>query len=270
MRELVIEYEPRLVEEAVLVTLCGRAAEAEFRSGRDRLYEIDDPEEREARFRAFHAAWFERLGLGREIQLALEEQPSVAARTARCLVACAPSGRDEEAELFVASEHGAGRRVQRAVVIRLRPETLTIPERLRLLLRRELLHIADMLDPGFGYEPRFDGFAAGPAQKRVLQDRYRVLWDAFVDGRLARLGWAPATIRAERLKDFARTFPGPGERTAEVFARFFDGKSLTHVELAAFAADPGTALGGPGVRISEARGATRPCANAAEAIAPPN
>ena len=37
------------------------------------------------------------------------------------------------------------------IVVRLRPQSLLDPEALRTLLRRELLHVADMLDPAFGY-----------------------------------------------------------------------------------------------------------------------
>lgn len=243
MGEFAIEYEPRLVEETVLRALRGRAEEAKFRAERDRLYEIADLEERDAAFRAFHAVWFERLGLGREINEAVQERPSVAANTTRCLVACASSDGDEGAELFVSPGKGADEAPRRAVLIRLRPETLMFPDRLRFVLRHELTHIADMVDPGFGYEPRIPASNAGPSREPLLQERYRVLWDAFIDGRLARLGWASAGIRAERLHDFTRAFPMLRERTRKAFDRFFEGTSLTHADLVAFAADPERTLG---------------------------
>ena len=243
MGALLIEYEPRLVEEAVFRAVPGREEEKAFRTERDRLYEIADPEEREAGFRTLHAAWFDRLGLGLEIARALQEQPFVVARIARCLVAFAPSRRDDGAELFVLPANGGAEPAQRAVVIRLEPETLVDSGRLRSLLRHELLHIHDMLDPRFGYEPRLPVAEAGPAHERLLRDRYRVLWDTFIDGRLVRLGWAPAGIRTERFNDFACAYPMLGERTEAAFQRFFDGESLTHAELVAFAADPGGAVG---------------------------
>lgn len=233
----VIEYEPRLVEEAVLLALRARAEETEFRKERDPLYEVADPEAREAAFRACHARWFERLGLGRAVIQELGERPSVAASATRLLVVFASSARDEVAELFVSPGTGQVGEEERVVVIRLRPETLTLPDRLRSFFRHELLHIEDMLDPRFGYEPEFP-LSAAPVNRRVLQDRYRVLWDAFIDGRLARQGWVPAGIRAERLRDFARAFPMLRERTEEAFGRFFEATSLTHAELVAFAADP--------------------------------
>jgi hypothetical protein len=237
MEELAIEYEPRLVEEAVLHALRGGAEETAFRKERDRLYEVADPEEREAGFRALHAAWFTRLGLEKGIDEALRAQPSITANAARCLVASASSTRDEGSELFVSIENGSGE-AQRSVLIRLRPETITCPDRLRSLLRHELLHIADMLDPRFGYEPRFPPVAAGSVPERALRDRYRVLWDAYVDGRLARLGRARSGIRVERLNDFASVFPMLGKGTEHAFRHFFEGTNLTHAELVAFAADP--------------------------------
>ncbi len=242
VQELVIQYEPRLVEEAVLRALRGRAEEAPFRRQRDDLYAIPDAETREAGFRAFHAAWFERLGLGEGVARALNEQPSVPAAITRCLVTSAVSTRDEMAELFVASGNGAGGAV-RTVVIRIRPETLAAPEGLTALLRHEIFHIVDMLDPRFGYQPR-GAAAAAPLGDRLLRDRYRVLWDTYIDGRLARLGRAAGEIRGARLDEFTRAFPMLGERTEEAFERFFGAASLTHAELLAFAGDPEGAFGG--------------------------
>lgn len=243
MGEFAIEYESRLVEEAVFCAVRTREEETDFRAERDQLYEIPDPETRETEFRVFHAACFERLGLGEGIAAALQEQPAVAANVGRCLVASALSSRDEGAELFVLPENGQAEAQRRAVLIRLTPETLTLPDRLGSLLRHELFHIADMLDPCFGYQPRLPVTEAGPTPDRLLRDRYRVLWDAFIDGRLARLGRAPSGIRAERLDDFARAFPMLRERAGEAFERFFNAESLTHAALVTFAADPEGALG---------------------------
>ena len=242
--EVVVEYEPRLVEEATLLALRGAEAEPAFRRQRDRLYEIADPEAREARFRALHAAWFERLGLGRTIGQALGERMSVVRAARACVVASAASPRQEGAELFVRPpEEGTREADRRSVVLRLRPERLLAAPQLLEFLRHELLHIADMLDPCFAYEPWLPSADAGPANRELLKDRYRVLWDAYVDGRLSRLGWAPAGVRAERLSEFRRAFPALGERAEALFERFFSAASLRHAELMAFAVDPAS---GPG------------------------
>jgi hypothetical protein len=242
MRECVTEYESRLVEAAVLLALRGHAEEPGFRAERDPLYGILDSEAREAAFRAFHAAWFERLGLDREVARALRERPSIALRADRCLLAHTSSGRDESAELFVAPGNGEGKSCRGTVVLRLRPETLARPAGLREFLRHEFLHIADMLDPRFAYEPWLPPSEAGPAHEPLLKDRYRVLWDAYIDGRLSRLGQAPAGRRAERLGEFKRAFPMLGHVTEEAFDRFFTAVFLRHDDLVAFAVDPESIL----------------------------
>lgn len=239
-----LEYEPALVEGAVLHALRGHREERAFRRDRDRPYEVPDPEAREAAFRDLHAAWFERLGLGRAIVLAFYEQPAIGAATRGCRIATARSREEEGAELFVRPPGpGLVERDRRWVVVRLRPEALGASERLLRFLRHELLHIADMLDPHFGYEPRLRQPVADPVPERLLRDRYRVLWDATIDGRLVRAGLAPPSVRAERLRDFVRAFPMLAARTEEAFTRFFDGAACTHADLVAFAADLGGALG---------------------------
>lgn len=239
-----IEYEPELIEEAVLVSLRGHPRERGFRRQRDRLYEVRDPEAREAAFRELHAAWYEKLDLGRPIVQALGEQPSIAAATRGCRLAPARGRQEEGAELFVRpATEGERDPERRWVVVRLRPEALSDEDHLLQFLRHEFFHIADMLDRRFGYEPQLPQPAAGPAHERLLRDRYRVLWDAAIDGRLAGLGKAPASVRADRLRDFIRTFPMLGARVEEAFARFFDGAACTHADLVAFATNPGAVAG---------------------------
>jgi hypothetical protein len=66
----------------------------------------------------------------------------------------------------------------------------------RVLLRHELMHVADMLDPAFGYERSLPTSDDGPSADNIVRDRYRVLWDVTIDGRLARAGLAHPDARA--------------------------------------------------------------------------
>lgn len=231
---LAVEYDPALLEAAVLCAVTGHPEEAPFRAARDPLYELDDGEEREAAFAALHVRWFERLGLAVPLAQALAEQPRVAAGCARCVVGRAVAARDEGADLRGAPP------APPVLLVRLRPETIADPACLLRLLRRELQHVADMLHPDFGYAPR-PGAAARGLPDALLAARYRVLWDAWVDGRLVRQGYLPATARAERLRDFARAFPGLADRLEDAFDRFFLAARCTHAELLAFAAGEGAA-----------------------------
>ncbi|MBI4635768.1 MAG: hypothetical protein HY727_05410 [Candidatus Rokubacteria bacterium] len=228
-----IEYEPRLVEAAVLASVTGRAEERPFLSERERLFEIADAEAREAAFRDLHARWFERLRLDRPFTVALEELPEIAARCERCLVTRGTTAGDQSADLRVAPGRPP------VVLVRVLPETVAASERLLRFLRGELLHVADMLDPRFAYARSLPRAGAGGPEDRLLAERYRALWDAFVDGRLMRLGRAPASVRAENLADFARTFPGLGDRTETEFDQFFGARARTHAELLAFAEGAG-------------------------------
>lgn len=223
------EYDPRLVEAAVLAAVTGRAERREFHAERDRLYEIVEPESRETAFTLFHARWFERLALDRPFHEILPQCPEIGTRCRRWLVARARSGRDEAADLLVAPA------TRPTLLVRVTPETVAAPERLRLLLRRELLHVSDMLDPRFAYEPTLPEGTAGRARERVVRDNYRILWAAYVDGRLLRAGRLSAAARAERFGEFVRAFPHLGEAAEGEFERFFDATERTHAELLAFA-----------------------------------
>jgi hypothetical protein len=240
---LPIEYEPALVEAAVLAALRGRPGEPAFRAERDPLYAIAEPEARETAFRTLHGRWFEVLGLGAVLDRALREQPAVATRASRCVVIRARSPGEEGGDLLVAAGAGPGPPT-RTVLLRLRPESFLDPEGLRTRLRREILHVADVLDPAFGYTPHWPP-AAGPLPPGLVRERYRVLWDTVVDGQMVRRGWAGPALRWERFHEFVATFPVLGARAGEIFGRLFDGPAR-HADLVALALDPGLARGSSG------------------------
>jgi hypothetical protein len=120
------------------------------------------------------------------------------------------------------------------------------PEPLLALLRHEFFHIADMLDSSFGYEPTLPDAAGGPAHVSLLGDRYRVLWDATINGRMVRRGWLSSPGRADDLQSFTRAFPIFGAEAEEIFSNFFDREPHTHAELVAFACAPRSAVGQTG------------------------
>jgi len=236
-----IRYEPRFIEDALFYALRGHEREREFQRERNRLYAIADPDERDSAFQKLDQEWFQRLDLAVPIDRAVGEQPLLSRNLARCLVARAPGKKEEGAELFVNPQANG---IERAAAgIFLQPQSLLDSTALLALLRHELLHLADMLDPGFGYEPTLPAAEGGPTHDRLLADRYRILWDATIDGRLARRGWARESARAERLLEFSRAFSMFGAETETIFNRFFDAEAPSHAELVAFAYDPRGSLG---------------------------
>jgi hypothetical protein len=241
---LPVLFEPALVEEAVLRASVGRREARPFRHERDRLYAVDDMDERERAFQALSLSWFDRLQLGAPVFAALGELPLLAKHCARCVVSAAPRRREEGADLLVAV-HGSV--VDRTVAVRLRPIAFTAPDELLAFLRFELLHVSDMVDPAFGYVPELPdrGWESAPAQ--LLRDRYRAVWDVTVAGRLVRRGHAGEELRRAVYAGFSAAFPMHGDSVDAAFMRFFTADHPTHRELAACGADARASAGSRGL-----------------------
>lgn len=231
---LPLSFSPDLVEEAVLRAVAGHAEEPAFRRARDPIYRLA-PERREAAFEQLHVSWFERFALDEPLRTALGELPELAEGCARCIVSRAPSRGDETVDLLVADEPAG--RAARSVLVRLRTAMLAEPSRLLGWLRVELLKVADMIDPAFGYRPALPA-SDDPAQERLARERYRAIWDASAIGRLARRGLAAEQAIDDSRRAFATAFPMLGPSADRAFDRFFDGESRAHAEWAALAAAP--------------------------------
>jgi len=234
-----IEFQPQLVEEAVLRSIVGHSAAGAFWKERERIYEDLDGDDREQTFQAFNRNWFTRLDLDKPLREVLVLWPILTTSTSRCVLLKARSTKEMKAELFLApQESGVGECERRTIVIQLMPALLSQPQQFLDFLRHELMHIVDMLDPEFGYEPDFPKADAGPAYDALLQARYAVLWDITIEGRLFKRGWLPQSARARHFDIFKRTFGGAAEKVEAVFATFFDQNAHTHRALVEFAQQP--------------------------------
>jgi hypothetical protein len=235
-----IVYAPDLVEETVLLAegTLGPADAQTFRRERDGLYDHVDPDKREADFRAFHMRWFARLGLHRVIEDIVAPRADILNHVAGCRVSRALIRRDEGADLLDPSPATARVDVRPTLALRLRPPALLEPATLGTFLAHELMHVTDMLDPAFAYERALPPSDDGPSSDNILRDRYRVLWDVTIDGRLARHGRADARTRETRRQEFAATFAMLGDEGPRLFDDWFDRVVPTHPALVAFAQEP--------------------------------
>ena len=236
-----ITYAPDLVEEAVLLaerTLPVAGARA-FRRERDCLYDLADADRREAEFRALHLRWFARLGLHQVIEETVARRAAMLDHVSGCRVSRAFTQRDEGADLVDPSPAIArAGDIKPLLALRLRPAALFAPATLRTLLAHELTHVADMLDPAFRYERTLPPSDDGPSGDNLLRDRYRVLWDVTIDGRLSRSGLADPHARDVRRREFEATFAMLGDEGPRLFDDWFDRRQPTHPALVAFAQAP--------------------------------
>ncbi len=121
-------------------------------------------------------------------------------------------------------------------------ESFADPPHLLKRLRYELQHVADILDPQFDYEPHIPIDEVDPSRQRMILDRYTILWNITIDGRLSRQGRSTPGAGAARRHEFNNTFRMLGESGSRLFKSLFAEESPTHARLVMIARDPESAL----------------------------
>lgn len=233
-----IQYDPRLIEEVVFHAQRDPYIAVNLEDARNRIYEIADADERDHLFNELNRSWFFRLGLGHIIDQTLQERAIITSQVEECFIVRATQAKEEGAELFVARESDQNNLQRRVLRVLLRPESLLDAETLTFFLRHEFYHIADMLDPAFAYQPMLPRTEGGPTYDTLVTNRYRVLWDVTINGRMIRRGWCDGAVREQQFRDFVYAFPMLQEGVEELFFRFFDNRQPKHDDLACFAFDP--------------------------------
>ncbi len=206
---------------------------ARFHRERERLYGIPDPDERNTAFFKLHLDWFREWRLEKPLTDTLKEFPLVREQLGTLAVRKTTGKNDEGAELYV-NEAG-----ERTGLLALRLERMINDASLRDYLRHEFTHLHDMLNPEFGYSPALDLPGLNAAQKRLARERYRLLWDITIDGRLATAGHAPMQPRERHAAAFARGYSFWSEpKQTETFAALWQNTVPRHVKFIALIADP--------------------------------
>lgn len=232
-------FDDDLVEAAVFLVATGRGPEVpaalvqRFHTERERCYAVLDADARQAAFARVHLEWFREWGLVRPLEAAVGQFPLLAEHLVALAFRKARTRSEEGAELYTDAE---GRR---RGVLALRPERFAAASELMPLLHHELGHLADMVDPAFGYSAEAGGSGWTAAQQRLVLERYRLLWNVSLDGRLVRRGLATVADEARRRDEFERAFAFlPAARRAQLFADLWNGRLARHPELLELAADP--------------------------------
>ncbi len=248
-----LRYDEDFVEAAVLLCAAGQCRSvsslqiARFNHERERLYDIVDPDDRNAAFFKLHLEWFREWGLERLLTQPLNEFPLIGS-SLRLLAFRKARGKDDDgAELYV---NDAGTRTG---VVAMRPERLAREADFLPFLRHELVHLQDMLDPAFHYQPQLQGLGFSLGSQRLARERYRLLWDVSIDGRLGREGRQTIATRDQRWLEFVNAFPFWSDTMQlEVFNSLWTNPQPNHRQLEELVCDPrqlqassGTQAGAP-------------------------
>jgi hypothetical protein len=94
-----------------------------------------------------------------------------------------------------------------------------------------------MVNPEFGYSPQLHLPGQNPAQQRLTRERYRLLWDITIDGRLTGIDGSPLRERHRVAFDRAFNF-WPEAKRDEVFYGLWNNPKPNHGNLLAIASDP--------------------------------
>jgi hypothetical protein len=232
-------YDQDLIESVVQLCASGRCKPIpslqlhRFHAERVLVYGVLDPDEKTDRFNQHNLRWFREWGMEKFFAGAVDQLPLLGRHLHVMAFRKARRSGEEGAELYV---HAAGKRHG---VMGLRAESLDRERILHDYLARELMHLSDMVDPGFGYSPKLPD--SGPAIfcERLVCDRYRLLWNISIEGRLARRESGDANRERSLRADFERAFSfwEEGRRT-ETFRTIWNDPSPRHETLMGISADP--------------------------------
>jgi hypothetical protein len=234
-----LRYDEDLIES--VVTLCAARGRsnipslqvARYYREREQPYAVLDPDARNAAFFKLHLEWFREWGLERALTGVFAEFPVFEKSLESLVIRKARQRNEEGGELYVNAEG------LRTAVIALRSERFMRDENLVPFVRHECMHLNDMIDPRFGYSPQLQSRNPTGAQQRATRERYRLLWDITIDGRLTRAGRATISAGEQHRNSFNTVFDfWPQTKREEVFDSLWNADRPTHAELAAIASDP--------------------------------
>lgn len=206
---------------------------ARFHAERERLYRVADPDDRNAAFFKLHLDWYREWGLERVLLAVLKAFPLLRERLSVLAVRKSRGKQDEGAELYV------NHREQRTALLALKLERYEDDAMLENYLWHEFMHLHDMLNPAFNYEPVLHLPGLNAAQRRLAVERYRLLWDITIDGRIFASGRLPMSPREQHAAAFAHSYHFWSEpRQTKTFQDLWQNRMTSHPRLVELIADP--------------------------------
>ncbi len=249
-----IDYAHDMLDELIRMEMERREKEGDFgltkeyHKLREALYELpDDDDDREDGFEEVDRKVFAGLDLGCGIEEILEEFPLITEKIG--LMEIRKAYNREEESVNLSNRHLETD--QKATIIRLRPECFFNPNGFVDVIRHEFMHLNDILDAEFGYSNQRLG--KNPSEDAFIRDRYRVIWDIYIEGRLAREGKEETDMGRDGCwKEFNLLYVKlPEEDRSPIFEALWNKEKLTHPVMVELASDPYKLMKATGVSTTE-------------------
>lgn len=228
-----VEFSPALIEEVVFlgmrhVELIGGNMQLynNYQEQRSSTYELP-VEERDKVFNEINLLYFSSLGYSSLIFTILQDFPLFEKKLGLVSFVKASKRAEEGADLFVNSNDEAA--LSKTLLFKIIPGLFLDIENSKINLNREFMHIHDMLDPEFNYKPSLEPGNMERPEYALLQDKYRLLWQVYVDVRMSQ------KFRKYTPLDFSvyleRLFPEIGKDLCGRVRVKFQEKKWTHSAL---------------------------------------
>jgi hypothetical protein len=201
---MLIVVQPELAEHAVFAAVRRDAfVEQAYHREFARCHQHASADERDAAFRYLHETWFAELGFLGRVDRLTRLFPRLRDRVERLVMREAHGRGNQSVDLFGApGRYTIG--MSTSVGLLLDEAAFTY------FARHELLHIDDMLDPVFEYDPGALAAAGNRAHQNLVRDRFAVAWAMSCDARLESDLGLPEEVRGRRQAEFSRVFASGG------------------------------------------------------------
>ena len=244
-----IRFQPALLQEVIdsFVEKTEREGDPtyykEFHQYADPIYERFSLDDREGEFKKLYQYLFGIWGFADIVRDTFDEYPALRERIGIVLVRGVLKEDQEGVDIlrkWGSVEQDLAKQFEekglKGVGIKLLPRRFYDPALTRYC-RHELLHISDMLDPVFGYDPDTK-VGQNPGEETLILHRYRVLWCLNIDSRLQAADKESMLSKEDRFKEFRSWYRKiPATQLRSVFEGLWQTESMTHSELVEMATD---------------------------------
>lgn len=233
---LQINFDPTFIEEAVFLLMRDGQGDNLFRDfckEKEEIYQKDTAgDERDKAFKLFYGKYFCNLGLEDFFKNICEDFPHIYKPEVRVVVKRVWNRKHEEAELYVQPQ-------QKTVYLGILVRRILDLAFLESFLRHELMRISDMLSFDFQYSPHPVLGGKNEIEDNLIRERFRLLWDLYIDARLRGKGFKTIKSYEEQKKEFARIFFFLTQLEREKILSKIQGcESLMQIDLLSWAGDP--------------------------------